>query len=157
MSQVNALNGDNDLTEYNANKDAWEAAKKRGDTAEMTRLASRNQQLRDKYGIKTDTGKLQSFAVGGVVQGRVGEPVLAQVHAGEMVLNAQQQAVLFDALSGVVTRAPAQPSGSTTYITNHIDMGAEEVVIEDAADARVFFSERERVMERLQTLGVKVG
>lgn len=156
MSQVDALNGDNDLTEYNANKDAYDKAAARGDREEMARLHARNEEIRKKYGITTDSGKkLQSFAVGGVVQGRAGEPVIAQVHAGEMVLNAQQQAVLFDALSGVVTRAPAQPSGSSTYITNHIDMGVDTVTLEDQADIKAFYDERARTVERLQTQGVK--
>lgn len=155
MSQVSGLNSDNDLAEYNANKDAWDAAKKRGDTVEMARLAARNEQLRKQYGITQDTGKLQSFAVGGVVQGRSGEPVIAQVHAGEMVLNAQQQAVLFEALSGVVARPVSQPAGGPTQIVNNFDMGVDELTLSDDTDVRTFYDERARFVQRAQTQGVK--
>lgn len=155
MASVTAANQAADLAEYNANKDAYDAAAARGDRAEMERLRARNQAIRDKYGITQDTGRLQSFATGGIVRGKNGEPVIVQAHAGEMVLNAQQQAVLFEALAGVSKRPVAQPLAPVTQITNHIDMSAGEVVIEDTADARTFYDERVRVMERLQTLGVK--
>ncbi|CAM4390973.1 phage tail tape measure protein [Paenibacillus phoenicis] len=155
MASVTAANQAADLAEYNANKDAYDAAAARGDRAEMERLRARNQAIRDKYGITQDTGRLQSFATGGIVRGKNGEPVIVQAHAGEMVLNAQQQAVLFEALSGVSTRPVSQPAGAVTQNTYNIDMGAEEIVIEDSATARQFFDERARVVQRLQTEGVK--
>lgn len=158
MTQVAALKTADELAEYNANKDAWEAAKARGDKAEMARLNARNQAIRDKYGILEDSGqKLQSFAVGGIVRGANSEPVIAQVHAGEMVLNAQQQAVLFDALQGVASRTVSQPGGAvtTTTITNHYDLGVDEVVLEDRADIRGFFDERARFAQRTQNRGDK--
>jgi hypothetical protein len=155
MASVTAANQAADLAEYNANKDAYDAAAARGDRAEMERLRARNQAIRDKYGITQDTGRLQSFATGGIVRGKNGEPVIVQAHAGEMVLNAQQQAVLFEALSGVSTRPVSQPAGAVTQNTYNIDMGAEEIVIEDPATARQFFDERARVVQRLQTEGVK--
>ncbi|MGG6309991.1 hypothetical protein [Paenibacillus macerans] len=155
MATVTAANQAADLAEYNANKDAYDAAAARGDRAEMERLRARNQAIRDQYGITQDTGRLQSFKVGGIVRGQNGEPVMVQAHAGEMVLNAQQQAVLFEALSGVSARPVTQPAGAVTQNTYNIDMGAEEIVIEDSATARQFFDERARVVQRLQTEGVK--
>ncbi|MOA01616.1 hypothetical protein D3C78_1210340 [compost metagenome] len=156
MSQVETLQSSDDLARYNSNKDVWTAAKLRGDTAEMARLNAENEALRQKYSITTDSGKkLQSFKVGGIVQGANGEPVIAQVHAGEMVLNAQQQAVLFEALSGVPSRPVAQPSESTTSIVNHIDLGVDAVTLEDKADIQSFYDERARTVERLQSQGVK--
>ncbi|GGG15783.1 hypothetical protein [Paenibacillus aceti] len=158
MAQVETLRTADELAEYNANKDAWAAAKARGDTAEMARLNVRNQAIRDKYGILEDSGqKLQSFAVGGIVRGANGEPVIAQVHAGEMVLNARQQAVLFDALQGAASRTVSQPGGAvtTTTITNHYDLGVDEVVLEDRADIRGFFDERARFAQRTQNRGDK--
>ncbi|MCH1641814.1 phage tail tape measure protein [Paenibacillus timonensis] len=155
MATVTAANQAADLAEYNANKDAYDAAAARGDRAEMERLRARNQAIRDQYGITQDTGRLQSFATGGIVRGQNGDPVMVQAHAGEMVLNAQQQAVLFEALSGVSARPVTQPAGAVTQNTYNIDMGAEEIVIEDSATARQFFDERARVVQRLQTEGVK--
>lgn len=155
MSQVSGLAANDELAEYNANKDAWAAAKARGDTAEMARLNARNEEIRRKYGITSDTGKLQSFAVGGIVKGRTGEPVIAQVHAGEMVLNAQQQAVLFEALSGVSTRPVTQPAAGPTQIVNNFDLGVDELTLADDTDVRTYFDERARFVQRAQTQGVK--
>jgi TP901 family phage tail tape measure protein len=157
MAQISKVTAtpDSDLSEYNANKDAWASAKARGDSAEMARLAARNEELRKKYGIAADTGKLQSFAVGGVVEGRSGEAVIAQVHAGEMVLNAQQQSALWGALSGRTMAPAANAAPAVTTITNHFDMGADEVVLADKADIATFYDERARTVQRLQTQGVK--
>ncbi|WP_143761220.1 hypothetical protein, partial [Paenibacillus odorifer] len=106
-------------------------AKKSGNTTEMSRLQTENQAIRDLYGIGVDTGKLQAFKVGGIVQGAVGEAVPAIVHGGEMVLTAAMQATLWDAVSNprMVAQSPAAP----TYITNNIDMGAENVTLTDKA------------------------
>ncbi|WP_391573872.1 transglycosylase, partial [Cohnella sp.] len=80
-----------DLQEYNNNKDLWTAAKSKGDAAEMSRLEVRNAELRNKYNLTQDTGKLQHFSDGGTVQGRRGEAVPVVAHGGEMVLNENQQ------------------------------------------------------------------
>lgn len=155
MAQVETLRTADELAEYNANKDAWAAAKARGDTAEMARLNARNQAIRDKYGIDKDTGKLQSFHGGGIVRGARGAETIVLAKAGEMVLTDRQQAVLFEALSGISARPVSQPSGAVTHNTFQIDMGVGEVTLEDSADIQAFYDERARTVERLQTQGVK--
>ena len=118
----------------------------------MAQLAARNQEIRTLYGIAQDTGKLQSFASGGIVQGRYGEPVIVEAHAGEIVLNSRQQAALFAALSAprLASAAPVVP------VTNvSIDMGVDHVTLEDRADTAVFFDERARVVERFRAMGGK--
>jgi TP901 family phage tail tape measure protein len=157
MAQISRVTAtpDSDLSEYNANKDAWSEAKKRGDSAEMARLAARNEELRKKYGIAQDTGKLQTFHGGGVIQGRSGEETVVLAKAGEMVLNPQQQSALWDALSGRAMAPVANAAPAVTTITNHFDMGADEVVLTDKADIATFYDERARTVQRLQTQGVK--
>ncbi|MFK4166634.1 hypothetical protein ACI2LM_10245 [Paenibacillus lautus] len=157
MAQISRVTAtpDSDLSEYNANKDAWSAAKARGDSAEMARLAARNEELRKKYGIAQDTGKLQTFHGGGVIQGRSGEETVVLAKAGEMVLNPQQQAALWDTLSGRAMAPATNASPAVTTITNHFDMGADEVVLTDKADIATFYDERARTVQRLQTQGVK--
>lgn len=157
MAQISRVTAtpDSDLSEYNANKDAWSAAKKRGDAEEMARLAARNEELRKKYGIAQDTGKLQTFHGGGVIQGRSGEETVVLAKAGEMVLNPQQQAALWDTLSGRAMAPATNASPAVTTITNHFDMGADEVVLTDKADIAAFYDERARTVQRLQTQGVK--
>ncbi|ETT41433.1 SPBc2 prophage-derived transglycosylase [Paenibacillus sp. FSL R7-269] len=148
-----AAQKDVDLREYNANKTAWEAAKKAGNAAEMARLNARNEELRKLYGIDKDTGALQAFKDGGIVKGAVGSAVPIVAHAGEIVLNPQQQSALFDMVASprVAAQAPAAP----TYITNNIDMGAEEVVLTDKADIAMYYDEKTRAAQRLQAMGVK--
>ncbi|NGM81190.1 phage tail tape measure protein [Paenibacillus sp. 7124] len=147
-----------DLAEYNANKDAYNAAKARGDKAEMERLAARNKELRIKYGVTQDTGeKLQHFADGGVVQGAYGSAVPVIAHAGEIVLNPQQQAALFDVLSGHATRLASREPAAPTYITQNIDLGVDEVTLADKADIATFYDERTRALSRIQSAGVKIG
>lgn len=145
-----------DLAEYNANKDAWAAAKARGDSAAMAQLAARNEELRKKYGIEKDTGKLQSFSTGGIVQGNRGEPVIAQVHAGELVLNPQQQAALWDALNGGRTMTPAGTAPTPAPSVTNIDMSIQNVEVADPDTAEALYNERERVAARLQSQGVKM-
>lgn len=145
-----------DLAEYNANKDAWAAAKARGDSAAMAQLAARNEELRKKYGIEKDTGKLQSFSTGGIVQGNRGEPVIAQVHAGEFVLNPRQQAALWDALNGGRTMTPAGTAPTPAPSVTHIDMSIDKVEVADPETAEALYNERERVAIRLQSQGVKM-
>ncbi|MEK4525734.1 phage tail tape measure protein [Paenibacillus sp. FSL H8-0104] len=139
-----------DLAEYNANKDAWTAAKAKGDTAEMARLSSRNEELRKLYGIEKDTGKLQQFKVGGVVQGAAGSAVPVIAHAGEMILNAGQIGNLFRMIdTGSVAGAQAP------QIINQFDMSVAELTLSDRADVDLFFTERERMAMRNQTRGSK--
>jgi len=156
MATVSALSGNNDLSEYNANKDAWATAKASGNKSEMDRLSARNEELRKQYGISSDTGKLQAFKDGGVVLGASGSAVPIVAHAGEMFLNAQQQSTLFGMLSGRVSAAPAVSGASnSTSIVNHIDMSVGEVVLTDKADITTLYDERSRIAARTQTLGVK--
>lgn len=157
MAQISRVTAtpDSDLSEYNANKDEWSAAKARGDSAEMARLAARNEELRRKYGITQDTGKLQTFHGGGVIQGRNGEEMVVLAKAGEMVLNPQQQAALWDTLSGRAMAPATNAAPAVTTITNNFDMGADEIVLTDKADIATFYDERARTVQRLQTQGVK--
>ncbi|MNT44073.1 hypothetical protein D3C72_1805790 [compost metagenome] len=158
MSQIASVNGgsskDADLAEYNANKDAYDAAKARGDSAEMARLAARNDAIRKKYGISKDTGKMQSFKDGGIIQGASGSPVTVLAHAGEIVLNPQQQAALWNTLNA--PSMSAGPVAASPVITNHIDMSVNDVALTDKADIQTLYSERERVAARIQAQGVKL-
>lgn len=143
-----------DLQEYNANKDAWAAAKARGDTAEMARLTARNEELRQLYGINKDTGKLQTFKEGGVVQGRRGEAVPVIAHAGEMYLNPEQQNTLWKLVSGQAAAPMASKSEPVVMQTvNHIDMSIERVEVQDPTDAEILYTERERTYRRLAMTG----
>ena len=156
MASVSALSGNNDLSEYNSNKDAWATAKSSGDKAEMTRLSARNEELRKQYGISSDTGKLQAFRDGGVVLGASGSAVPIIAHAGEMYLNAQQQSTLFGMLSGNPSSTPTVTGASnSTNIVNHIDMSVNDIELTDKADIHAMYDERARAVERLQTQGVK--
>ncbi|PJN56111.1 hypothetical protein PAEVO_28340 [Paenibacillus sp. GM2FR] len=143
-----------DLDEYNANKDAWSAAKARGDTDEMARLTARNEELRRLYGVDKDTGKLQAFKDGGIVQGSPGEAVPVIAHAGEMYLNPEQQNTLWKLVSGQAaapTASKAEPVIMQTV--NHIDMSIERVEVQDPTDAEILYTERERTFRRLATTG----
>lgn len=143
-----------DLEEYNANKDAWAAAKARGDTAEMARLTARNEELRRLYGVKKDTGKLQEFKEGGVVQGPRGEAVPVIAHAGEMYLNPEQQNTLWNMINGQVAAPTASKTDPVIMQTiNHIDMSIERVEVQDPTDAEIIYTERERTFRRLATTG----
>lgn len=143
-----------DLQEYNANKDAWAAAKARGDTAEMARLTARNEELRRLYGIDKDTGKLQAFKEGGIVQGHPGEAVPVIAHAGEMYLNPEQQNTLWKLVSGQAAAPTASKSEPVVMQTiNHIDMSIDRVEVQDPTDAEILYTERERTYRRLATTG----
>lgn len=160
MSSISSVSGipnqSLDLQEYNANKDAWSAAKARGDSTEMARLAARNEQLRHMYGINKDTGKLESFDVGGIVPGAPGEPRHIIAHGGEAIFNTQHLNNLFRLLE-VPRIVPSydRAQGAAQYITNHIDMSVHDVELTDGADIATLYDERERVARRLQTKGVK--
>jgi hypothetical protein len=157
MAKVAVLKESDDLATYNSNKEAWVAAKVMGNTEEMTRLNTENEAIRKKYGITSDSGKkLQSFRVGGIVQGADGEPVIIKAHAGEMVLNDRQQAALWEAINGSVRVASPANGGNSTVIHNTFDMSVGEVTVEDNADFAAMYDERRRSVERLQTQGVKM-
>lgn len=154
MAELATMREAADLAEYNNNKNLYAAAKASGNTAEAAALAARNQALRDLYNVGEDTGKkLQHFSGGGIVQGASGAAVPVVAHAGELILNAQQQAALFAMVAA--PRVAAQAPTAPTYITNHIDLGAEEVVLTDRADIATFYDERTRAAARLQSMGIK--
>ncbi|MEC0241978.1 transglycosylase [Paenibacillus dokdonensis] len=153
-----------DLEEYNSNKDAYDAAKASGNKAEMNRLASRNQQIRDQYGVTQDTGKLQHFKEGGVVQGQKGQAVPVVAHAGEMYLNDQQQSNLFKLLNFKTPKfsMPDPVSFKTSSQNpveyhNHFAINSGDTYIEDESSARVYWSERDTFIRRTQArTGAKV-
>lgn len=157
LSEIQAVSAqDADLAEYNENKDAWKAAKARGDKAEMGRLKVRNEELRRKYGIAKDTGKLPSFGVGGAVPGPTGHPLLAMVHGGEAIFNQRQLSRLFALLDAPVSAMRYERSAVPAQsIVNHIDMSVNDAIFEDGADVQTLYSERGRTARRLQTMGVK--
>ncbi|MBU5673250.1 hypothetical protein [Paenibacillus brevis] len=148
----------NDLQEYNSNKDAWDEAKARGDKEAMAKLTARNDEIRRKYGIEKDTGKLDnlpSYDVGGVIPGPIGVPVPIVAHGGEIYLNPEQQTNLFRMLDSPKTtsgagQAPVQPQ---QIIHNTFDMSVGSVTIEDQPDAEIMYTERERAARRLMTTG----
>lgn len=143
-----------DLAEYNSNKDAWDAAKARGDKAEMARLTARNEEIRKLYGIEKDTGKLPSFDVGGVVPGPIGAPMQAIIHGGEVIFNPGQFENMFRRLTApVASPALSQPATPVQHIENHFDMSVGTVQIEDQPDAEIMYTERERTARRLATIG----
>lgn len=148
-----AAQKDVDLTRYNSNKDAFDRAKASGDTAKMAQLQAENQAIREMYGISKDTGKLQTFATGGIVQGAPGAAVPVLAHSGEIILNAAQQATLWSAISSprIASLAPSAP----TYVTNNIDMGAKEVTLTDRVDVVMYYDEKVRAASRLASMGIK--
>jgi hypothetical protein len=148
-----------DLIEYNANKDAWDAAKAVKNKAEMDRLAARNEELRKKYSIVKDTGKLQSFSEGGEVKGPRGASTMVEAHAGEVILNDRQQSNLFKLLNFTMPSFNfAIPGKSNDYSktnqtiynnTYHNSVSSGPVTIQDASDARIFWDEKENVARRM--------
>ncbi|NUU74185.1 phage tail tape measure protein, partial [Paenibacillus xylanilyticus] len=160
MSTVSNLTGNSqqalDLQEYNANKDAYNAAKAAGNKEEMQRLAERNQAIRNQYGIAKDTGKLDSFDVGGVVPGAPGEPMQAVVHGEEAIFNRHQLNNLFRLLEvPQLTMKPEQAAPPVQEVTQHFNMSTGTVVLEDKADIDMYYNGRERLARNLQTKGVK--
>lgn len=154
MSELASMQEAADLSEYNNNKNLYAAAKKAGNTAEATALAARNEALRQQYGVGADTGeKLQHFSAGGIVQGAAGAAVPAIVHGGEVVLTAQQQASLWDAIS--IPRMVAQSPSAVTNITQNIDLGIDEVTLGDKTDIALMYDERARLAGRLLSMGIK--
>ncbi|HIW31473.1 MAG TPA: hypothetical protein IAA29_01695, partial [Candidatus Paenibacillus intestinavium] len=152
---------ESDIVEYNSNKDAWEKAKASGNTNEMNNLSTRNQEIRDKYGIVKDTGKLQHFSEGGRVQGMRGQAVPVVAHAGELVLNDIQQSNMFKLLNLSLPKLDfSMPSfnmaaGSNESIVNHnyYTVSTGDVNIDDPSSARSFWNERDNLVRRFQSKG----
>ncbi|MNC14279.1 hypothetical protein D3C75_620500 [compost metagenome] len=155
MAQLESDQKAADLAEYNSNKNLYASAKASGDVTEMARLNARNQELRDTYGIKADTGKLQAFKDGGIVQGARGAAVPILAHGREVILNDAQQAALWSMITQ--PRTVAQSSAPVTQITQNIDMGAENVTLTDRADIDMYYDEKARAVQRLQSAGVKTS
>ncbi len=161
ISNLSMTQEQKDLQEYNSNKDQWDAAKAKGDTETMSKLGARNKEIRDQYGIKKDTGKLQHFADGGLVQGRQGEAVPVVAHAGEMYLNPNQQGNLFRLLDfkmpALNFTAPsfAMASGQNQSVVNHnyYKVSTGDVMLGDDADIRTFWTERDNMVRRFQSRG----
>jgi hypothetical protein len=149
-----------DLQRYNTNIDAWYT----GDAATKQRVHEENDTFRNKYGIPEDSGKLQHFKDGGVVQGRLGAPQPVIAHAGEMYINPMQQSNLFKLLNFAMPQINfSMPSfdfpkaSNVTYVTQHFDLSADSVNLQDKSDVRTFFTERDTLVRRLQkTSGVKM-
>lgn len=154
-----------DLYTYNANKDAWDAAKARGDAETMRLLQEQNDAIRKKYGIDKDTGKLQHFSEGGVVKGPRGAAVPVIAHAGEAILNDRQQDSLFNLLNLRMHRLDftmpefSVPQGSNGVnperTSNQFVIKSGDTYIADESAAKVFWSERDNLMRRMQARGGK--
>ncbi|PZT54133.1 NlpC/P60 family protein [Paenibacillus silvae] len=156
---------DIDLYTYNANKDAWDLAKARGDAATMKLLQEQNDAIRKKYGIDKDTGKLQHFSEGGVVKGPRGAAVPVIAHGGEIFLNDRQQDSLFKLLNlrmhNLTFSMPEFSVPDASYGVNsersgnHIEINSGDTYIADESVARVFWSERDNLVRRMQARGGK--
>ncbi|MCR8656929.1 phage tail tape measure protein [Paenibacillus endoradicis] len=150
-----------DLAEYNSNKDAWDKAKAINDKETMKSLSQRNQDIRDKYGITQDTGKLQHFSDGGKVKGIRGQAVPVVAHAGELVLNDIQQSNLFKLLNLSLPKLNfSMPSfsmaaGSESSVVNHnyYTVSTGDVNIDDSSTAKSFWNERDNLVRRIQSRG----
>nr|WP_138756530.1 phage tail tape measure protein [Paenibacillus sinopodophylli] len=166
ISNLTLSQEERDLQEYNNNKDLWDAAKASGDKTKMASLAARNNEIRDQYNIKQDTGKLQHFSEGGKVRGVRGQAVPVIAHADELILNDRQQSNLFKLLNFAIPNLsfkmpsfsmPAA-SGSAGSVVNHnqyIVSHTGDVNIDDSATAKTYWSERDSVVRRFQSRGGK--
>lgn len=156
---------DIDLYTYNANKDAWNLAKARGDSTTMKLLQEQNDEIRKKYGIEKDTGKLQHFSEGGVVKGPRGAAVPVIAHGGEIFLNDRQQDSLFKLLNlrmhNLAFTMPEFSVPNASYGVNsersgnHIEINSGDTYIADESTARVFWTERDNLVRRMQARGGK--
>ncbi|QNR65014.1 phage tail tape measure protein [Paenibacillus peoriae] len=152
---------DSDLARYNSNIDKWYSA----GAAEKAKLHEENATLRNKYGIKKDTGKLQKFHSGGVVRGDRGAEVPVIARAGEMYLNDQQQSNLFKIINFKMPALnfsmpdfsmPMASGGSNPQqISNQFVIKSGDTYIEDESAAKVFWTERDNLVRRLQARGGK--
>ncbi|MDK8182117.1 phage tail tape measure protein [Paenibacillus sp. UMB4589-SE434] len=141
-----------DLQRYNANIDKWNA----GDAKTKAEAHDENVALRNKYGITKDTGKLQKFKTGGIVQGVRNEEVPVIAHAQEMVLNDYQQGNLFKLLNmslpslKMATPSFAMASGESYDVTNHYTV-SNVVHLHDDADIDSFYSGADSLVRRFQS------
>ena len=150
-----------DLIRYNNNIDKWYS--KTATPEDKAAVHAENEALRKKYGIKKDTGKLQHFKSGGVVEGIRGEAVPVVAHAGEMFINEQQQSNLFKLLNFKMPSInftmpsfslPAVSGGTNPQINhNYFTVSTGDTYIEDESTARVFWSEKENFVRRMQVRG----
>ncbi|MDY8095875.1 transglycosylase [Paenibacillus polymyxa] len=152
---------DSDLARYNSNIDKWYSA----GATEKAKLHEENAALRNKYGIKKDTGKLQKFHSGGIVQGQKGAEVPVIAREGEMYLNGQQQSNLWKIINFKMPKLnfsmpdfsmPMASGGSNPQqISNQFVIKSGDTYIEDESAAKVFWSERDNLVRRLQARGGK--
>lgn len=164
LSVVGTSKKELDLIEYNANKDAYDAALSAGNRTEMARLKSRNDELRKLYGVGKDTGeKLQTFSEGGRVRGeRVGDPKIIEAHVGEAVLNNRQEDDLINFINFKLPQLnfsmpsfsmPSIPSGSGTGSNFRSDVAVNmgDIYIADDSTAKVFWTEKDNFVRRVQS------
>ncbi|MFB5761101.1 transglycosylase [Paenibacillus medicaginis] len=150
-----------DLARYNANIDKWYS----GSAAEKATAHKENEELRKKYGITKDSGKLQKFHSGGIVQGDRGAEVPVIARAGEIYLNDQQQSNLFKFINFKMPSLdfsmpefsmPMASGGAyPQQISNHFAINSGDTYIEDESAAKVFWSEKDNLIRRLQARGGK--
>lgn len=149
-----------DLIRYNNNIDKWYS----GSAEDKARVNSENEALRKKYGISKDPGKkLQHFKEGGIVKGIRGQEVPVISHAGEMYINEQQQSNLFKLLNFKMPTLnfsmpnfslPVASGGSNPQINhNYFTLSSGDTYIEDESTARVYWSERDTFVRRMQARG----
>lgn len=149
---------DQDLTRYNNNIDKWH----NGTKEDKATAHAENEELRKKYNIKKDEGKLQHFKDGGVVQGRRGEAVPVIAHAPEMFINERQQSNLFKLLNfkfpslnfSMPTLATASGGGANPHqISNQFVLNSGDTYIADESTAKVYWSERDNFIRRAKSKG----
>ena len=88
-------------------------------TAQRERLATQSSDLDARRTL--DSRLVPEFATGGVVPGPFGSRVPAFLHAGEVVLNARQQAAVgYDALADAGVPGLSAGSGQGYVIENHV-------------------------------------
>lgn len=165
MASVQSLNQslelteeDRDLQRYNANIDKWYT----GDAAARAAAHKENEELRKKYNITQDNGKLDHFADGGVVEGRLGEAKPIVAHAGEVILNDGHQKTLFNFINAALPRfnyrlPDVQVAGNRTESTvNHYTLEFGDVSVEGSDDLSTFFDQADGLFRRFQSrAGVK--
>ncbi|MCR8633495.1 phage tail tape measure protein [Paenibacillus radicis (ex Xue et al. 2023)] len=150
-----------DLEEYNRNKDLWEQAKADGNALRMEMYNKRNEEIRRKYNIPEDSGKLQHFKQGGIVRGLRNEAVPVVAHGGELFLNEGQQANLFKLLNVSMPQIqmPDVAVSGTKKTVNHyysFDNSIGEVALTGTNGVSGLYDQRTGLIERQRSLGEKV-
>lgn len=146
-----------DYEKYRANQMTYGST----DSAEVRKkMNQENIMFRDKYGIsQTDYSGVQRFKDGGMVQGRRGQAVPVVAHGGEMYINEQQQSRLFKLLKFDMpnyTMPKFSMGGDTnTTITNNFDVSSGDVNLKNSADIKAFYNQREGLVKRMRTYGMK--